>query len=391
MSLHNNSFNPDLSPGLVDLEETSIPRIGKDDIVVVDNIVPTQMFAAPDTAYCCKGKRYFFWILLTLGTACTALGIALLLVGFSEDQERNDEPIVYDRQGYYEYLQETFLPLTGSSQDQAIEWLAFQDTPLEDSERNRIMERFALVAWYFAHGGPTTWNSINDSHSGWIKNGVGIHECQWRGVDCNISNEVTGLRLPAGEGITLTGSSLSTEIGLLTSLQYFDVANQRLQGAIPSDWEVLTNMVMLNLSNNQISSTIPSFMGKISSLQSLMLGGNYFTGSFPQTIFESDIGAFYLMNGHLLDRSSFQLTRAFEPERLELQDNLGFGGQVEQLFKSMPKLSHLDISSTSISGSLPSPPLSNLKVLQAWGSLLTGTLPSDVGGWTNLSESGSYE
>eukprot|EP00980_Cylindrotheca_fusiformis_P026153 scaffold15472_cov117-Cylindrotheca_fusiformis.AAC.17 len=291
MPFSNNSFGLDVNPGLVDQEEMSIPRIAKDDIAVVDDTVPTQVSVEPETEYCFREKRYFPWIFFTLVTTSAALGVAILLGGFRGSHRANrDDSAFYDREGYYEELQATFLPLTGSPQDQAIEWLAFHDTPLEGNARNHLMQRFALVVFYFTHGGPTTWNSINDSQSGWISHGGGIHECQWRGVDCNSADEVTGLRLPAGEGIALTGSSLASEIGLLTSLQYFDGANQRLQGTIPSEWGSLTNMIMLDLSNNEIRSTIPSFIGAFSNLSSLMLGGNLLTGHFPQTLLESNIG-----------------------------------------------------------------------------------------------------
>lgn len=294
MSLYDSPLDPGMSAGFVDEEQTSVSRIVKDEVVVVDGIVPTQMSVEPDSRYWCKSKRYFFWILLILGLVCAALGVTLLLVYFRDNEDVDSDQTAYDRQGYYEYLHSLFLPLTGSPQEQAIEWLAFHDTPLKGGEQTRVMQRFALVVVYFNHGGPTTWTSINDSPSGWIANGGDMHECQWRGVDCNASNEVTALRLPAGEGIALTGSSLASEVGLLTSLQYFNAANQRLQGTIPSDWEALTNLIMLDMSNNQIRSTIPSFMGSFSNLQSLMLGGNFLTGHFPETLLESGISEFRL-------------------------------------------------------------------------------------------------
>ena len=129
----------------------------KDDIVIVDDPVPPLTHVAQDRVDCCKGKRYWLWLLLVFGAGCIALGVVL-----SRPQDTPKE-VVYDRNGYYLRLQQEFLPLVNSPQDQAIEWMAFRDIPLGNAERGRIKQRYALVVWYFAHGGPTTWSYINDS------------------------------------------------------------------------------------------------------------------------------------------------------------------------------------------------------------------------------------
>jgi hypothetical protein len=166
----------------------------------------------------------------------------------SPQQDKEEDS--YDRQGYYEDLMGILqYPLLqrNSPQGQAIQWMAFEDVPLplEDNSEvsSRLWQRFALVVWYFAHGGPNLWSSFNrDPASGWIEHGAGIHECGWKGVDCNADMQVTGLLLGAAEaGITLTGS-LTTELGVLTNLEHFDVSNNRLEGTIPDDWKALTNL-----------------------------------------------------------------------------------------------------------------------------------------------------
>jgi hypothetical protein len=153
----------------------------------------------------------------------------------------------YDRQGYYEKLLQMFQhpPILEphSPQGQALEWLGFEDVPIEDIETSRLWQRFALVVWYYSQGGPQLWTLINkDPSSGWIEHGPGVHECDWQGVDCDTKMQVIGLRLGGGAGITLTGASLSTELGFLTSLMHFNVSNQRLQGTIPYEWKALTNL-----------------------------------------------------------------------------------------------------------------------------------------------------
>jgi hypothetical protein len=168
-----------------------------------------------------------------------------------------------------------------SPQEQAMKWMAFQDEPLpvplgdgseEESaeivyQRVRLEQRYALVTWYFAQGGPNLWSTINrDSGAGWVEFGAGVHECNWRGIDCaamgspddDRNNDdddddengpeqerykvVVGVRLSSAQGVVLTGSSLSTELGLLTHVRRLDFASQRLEGSIPEEWKHLTNL-----------------------------------------------------------------------------------------------------------------------------------------------------
>ena len=166
----------------------------------------------------------------------------------------------------YKYSIATLLGLPkvlerSSAQALAIDWLAFNDEPLfdpatvlsEDQENDvleTLLQRYALVVWYFEQGGPTVWKTFNrEVSSGWIEFGAGIHVCDWRGVDCdynatagNDSGRVIGLSLSPALGLVLTGSSLSTELGLLTSLRHIDFSDQRLQGEIPDEWSALSNL-----------------------------------------------------------------------------------------------------------------------------------------------------
>jgi hypothetical protein len=142
-----------------------------------------------------------------------------------------------------------------------MEWLAFEDEPIEEALAKsdnqggqRLQQRYALVTWYFAQGGPKLWSTINnDPSAGWIHHGRGVHECEWMGIDCEIfprkdengrvqQRVVVSIRLSPAVGAVLTGTSLSTEIGMLTHLQRLDVSEQRLQGSIPDEWQSLTNL-----------------------------------------------------------------------------------------------------------------------------------------------------
>jgi hypothetical protein len=230
-------------------------------------------------------KRDFFIVWMSL---LTITFLSLVVYGFASKlfipnssanggspsaSSKDDQQDVYDRQAYYDNLL-AFLDLPvlepASPQAQALEWLAFEDEPLEkelasrdtdpasdNQGGQRVKQRYALVTWYFAQGGPKLWSTINtDSSAGWIKYGAGVHECEWRGIDCepltkkdeavNEKGEIVAIRLSPAVGVVLTGTSLSTEIGMLAHLKRLDVSDQRLQGSIPEEWRSLTNIGAYN-------------------------------------------------------------------------------------------------------------------------------------------------
>jgi hypothetical protein len=175
-----------------------------------------------------------------------------------------------ERQAYMEHLLNFYqLPFLepSSPQQQAIKWLTFQDIPLDvppvdqddanaTYQRIRLQQRFALAVWYFAQGGPKLWSTINrNTAAGWMAHGIGVHECDWHGIDCEVlsgmgllSDEkqdgrvITGVRLNTAMGVALTGTSLSPELGLLTNVRRLDFSTQRLEGSIPDEWKAMTNL-----------------------------------------------------------------------------------------------------------------------------------------------------
>jgi len=343
-----------------------------------------------------QNKRQRDWYFVWMGLL-TLIFVVLVFFGFwsglflpNAAQEDVGSASSVERQAYMEELLSFFdFPLLepGSPQEQAIEWLAYRDEPLPvpskkggnsllQYQRVRLEQRYALVTFYFAQGGPKLWSSINrHTWAGWINYGMGVHECEWHGIDCEADNDdgnnndnerrhVVALRLNPSTGVVLTGESLSTELGLLTSLRRLDFSSQRLEGSIPDEWKALTNLEMLALSKNQIQATIPEWIGDSwKQLKTLALNGNLVEGTLPTSI--------------------LSLTNL---KHLELQFNQKLQGRFDDLMVAIPDLEHLDISSTDLEGTIPSEVImSNLRVFQAWNTQkLAGTIPSAMGQWQSL-------
>lgn len=287
------------------LDEESPPNNGIEQRPQLDETVPTQ---SPTNSSCCNSNRLSGLTFVVLLFTTIALGVYLAMSnedgdsitpfnnGETNNNNNGDVVVAYDdRVRYYQELQETIRPFIDSPQDQAIEWLAFKDILLQQGDgdwryHQRLWQRFTLVTLYFAHSGPSTWKVLNEPSSGWIQHGVGVHECDWRGIDCNTSREVVGIRLSGRQGITLTGEQMTTELGILSSLSYLDLSSNRLRGSIPPEWATLTNLELLDLSDNQLSSFVPPYLGGFSNLKTLILAGNQFTGDFPTNELLSPLG-----------------------------------------------------------------------------------------------------
>jgi hypothetical protein len=96
-----------------------------------------------------------------------------------------------------------------AAQTVASDWMAFIDLPrVPLEERDRLIQRYALLVIYFAMGG------LNSPALEWDKN-LGIHECFWKRVICNENRMISELDL--SDGVYLSGSIVQ-EIRLLSSL-----------------------------------------------------------------------------------------------------------------------------------------------------------------------------
>jgi len=85
------------------------------------------------------------------------------------------------------------------------------------------------------------------------------------------------------DGNDITGS-IPTEIGLMTSLASFSLANSTLTGKIPTELGNLNQLRRLWLFNNQLSGSIPQALNNLELLEVVELHGNKLVGDMPQGV-----------------------------------------------------------------------------------------------------------
>ncbi|AEE77394.1 receptor protein kinase [Arabidopsis thaliana] len=204
--------------------------------------------------------------------------------------------------------------------------------------------------------------------------------CSWSYVKCNPkTSRVIELSL---DGLALTGK-INRGIQKLQRLKVLSLSNNNFTGNI----NALSNnnhLQKLDLSHNNLSGQIPSSLGSITSLQHLDLTGNSFSGTLSDDLFNncSSLRYLSLSHNHLEGQIPSTLFRCSVLNSLNLSRNRFSGNPsfVSGIWR-LERLRALDLSSNSLSGSIPLGILSlhNLKELQLQRNQFSGALPSDIG------------
>jgi len=106
-----------------------------------------------------------------------------------------------------------------------------------------------------------TWNFTSDQSY-----------CTYYGIECgDESEQIVRIMLQSNN---LRGS-LPSELGMLSSLHYFDFDRNDITGTIPSELGVLSSLIWFDISINSITSTIPSELGMLSPLTWFNLYSNW--------------------------------------------------------------------------------------------------------------------
>ena len=105
-------------------------------------------------------------------------------------------------------------------------------------------------------------------------------------IACNFLSirDATTCRSISEFGGKTTGSTIPSEIGLLTQLTYLDFYENFLTSTIPSEIGLLTHLTYLNFYDNSLTSSIPSEVGLLTQLMRLDFYSNLLTSTIPSEI-----------------------------------------------------------------------------------------------------------
>jgi len=163
--------------------------------------------------------------------------------------------------------------------------------------------------------------------------------------------------------------SLPSELGLLTAISHLTLSKTSITGTIPTEFALMTQMSSLVLANNILSLQIPTELFEITSLTILALNGNQFQGTISTKVGE--------------------LTML---ELLQLGEN-SLSGTLPSEIGSLSNSFSLRFGSNSISGTIPESlqALTKLEILEAHNNILSGPVPTQVGLLSNLKELSLYD
>lgn len=189
------------------------------------------------------------------------------------------------------------------------------------------------------------------------------------------------------------------EYGRLAELQALDLSSNTLSGGIPSSIGNLTSLLWLMLARNQLSGTIPPEIGNCASLLWLNLADNRLTGTIPRELAEigSDPGPTFAKNGNdpgvLAGSGNCQAMKRWIPVSYppfsflysvitrencrSMRDRILKGYGPDGVFPSCTNNSRSSrVNSNTISGT---------GYAQLSRNLLSGEIPSQIGGMRHLS------
>jgi Leucine-rich repeat (LRR) protein len=190
---------------------------------------------------------------------------------------------------------------------------------------------------------------------------------RWHGVTVDSAGgelRVTRLELANNN---LQGE-IPTALGELTALQVLDVSGNKLTGAIPAVLANCKNLQHLNLSNNQLTEGVPDALAGLGKLQVLAVASAGLQGAFP---------------------TAFCTTASLRD--IDLSGN-ALTGTVPECLTKLPALMSLNLSNNQLSGVLPAylgsfPVLTALRLAR---NRFMGAVPAEIGVTTLAAQNRKY-
>ncbi len=282
----------------------------------------------------------------------------------------------YDQPGSYT----VDLYITGSGGSDTISkthWIKVLPNPDAITPAIQPNEREALVDLYNSTQGhrwlwQTNW--LNPSGDEYL----------WHGV--NVPPEihhVTDLQLAENR---LNGFLPST-LGQLVYLQQMDLSKNSIWGALPDSISALTALIRINLSGNTIQSTLPATIKNLKQLTHLILSNNRLYGSIPETISQlAELKQVYLDRNQLIGviPESFSNLKKL----LDLSLSYNFLTNPFPDFEQMTALQRLYLSNNQFSGPIPESLMhsTGLRAIRLAKNAMTGNIPDTFDRFKELQE-----
>ncbi|GJP66114.1 hypothetical protein CLOP_g23031 [Closterium sp. NIES-67] len=216
-------------------------------------------------------------------------------------------------------------------------------------------------------------------------NGIVIRDKGISGSICSDIGLLTSLEKIDFANNSLS-SSLPTSIGNLRNLKVLDINSNGIAGPLVYPPGTLSNLKLINVARNSLSGPLPSSIYTLVNLQEMDLSFNEFKGSLP-------ISSSSLSNLKMLNLASNQFSGDVPPTlgnltsltRLELSRNF-FTGTLSSSLAALTALVTLHLEGNQLGGSLPSQfgALIYLIELDLSGNQLNGVLPPTIGNLTSL-------
>ncbi|CAK9328552.1 unnamed protein product [Citrullus colocynthis] len=184
---------------------------------------------------------------------------------------------------------------------------------------------------------------------------------------------------------------------LPSTMEYFSVSNNEVNGNVHPSICQATNLTYLDLSHNSLSGALPSCLSSITNLDILLLKSNNFSGVIPippriqyyiasenQFIGEIPLSICHAINLRILNVSNNRMSGTIPPclanitslSVLDLKSN-NFSGTLPTFFPTNCQLNSLDLNENQIEGELPKSLLycKELQVLDLGKNNITGHFP----------------